>query len=76
MTTELILAIGRKRYPVANVEAASRLYQELRDQSGLGASRWPSGQLSNGFTISYNGRVWKGDKLVCEAAAYEWRARP
>lgn len=73
--TDLILAIGRKRYPVADIEAASRIYQELRDQSGLGASRWPSGKLSNGFTISYNGRVWKGDQLVCEAAAYEWRAR-
>lgn len=71
MTTDLILTIGRKCYPVADVEAASRLYQELRDQSGLGASRWPSGKLSNGFTISYNGRVWDGDKLISEAAAGE-----
>jgi len=75
MNAQLIMTIGRKRHAVPNVEEASRVYQRLRDQSGLGASRWPSGKLNNGLTVSYNGRVWKGDKLICEATSYEPEAR-
>lgn len=78
MTTELILTIGRKRYAVPSVEQASRQYQELRDadvRRGRGGSLWPTGKLSNGLTISYNGRVWKGDTLVSEAASNEPEAR-
>lgn len=74
MTNDLTLTIGRREYPVASVDEASRLYQQLRDQSELGASRWPQGRLSNGWTISYNGRVWHGETLVSEAASYEWKA--
>jgi hypothetical protein len=73
--TALILKVGRREYAVASVEEASRLYQQLRDQSGLGASRWPQGRLSDGLTISYTGRVWRGETLVSEPAPYEWRAR-
>lgn len=76
LTTQLILTIGRARHAVSNVDEASRLYQQLRDASGLGASEWPSGKLSNGYTISYNGRVWDGEKLVSEAVSNERGTRP
>ena len=72
--TPLTLTIGRHKYAVASVDEASKLYQQLRDRSGLGASRWRAGRLSNGMTISYNGRVWRGETLVSEAVAYEWEA--
>ena len=72
--TTLTLTIGRHEYAVASVDEASKLYQQLRDRSGLGASKWRAGRLSNGMTISYNGRVWRGETLVSEPAPYEWRA--
>jgi hypothetical protein len=71
----LTLSIGRHKYAVAGIDEASNLYQRLRDQSGLGASRWPQGRLSNGLTISLNGRVWRGEELVSEPVPYEARAR-
>lgn len=56
------LKIKGKAYEVATLEEASKLYEKLRDASGLGASRWPSGSVFEGrelaATISYNGRVW------------------
>lgn len=76
MTSALTLKIGRQNYFVASIEEASRLYQQLRDKSGLGASQWPAGKLSNGLTISYNGRVWNGASLVAEAAEYEREVKP
>lgn len=76
MTSALTLTIGRKDYAVASTDEASRLYQELRDKSGLGASQWPTGKLSNGLTISYNGRVWNGETLAAEAAEYDREVRP
>ena len=71
----LTLTIGRHEYAVASVDEASKLYQQLRDRSGLGASKWRAGRLNNGMTISYNGRVWRGGTLVSEAIAYEQESR-
>jgi hypothetical protein len=47
----------------SSVKDASNAYQDLRDELGLGASEFPSGNLRNketrvAFKISYNGRVW------------------
>lgn len=69
------LTIGGRTYEVASVADASALYQRLRDQSGMGASRWPQGRLTGGLRISYNGRVWRGETLLSEAAPYERQVR-
>lgn len=51
-----------------NFEAASDHYQNARDQSGLGVSGFPEGELRSRtgltFRISYNGKVWDGDTMV------------
>lgn len=62
------LKIGRRTHDVASIEEASRLYQRLRDESGEGASTWPEGRVGE-FRITYNGRIWRGDQLVSEAAS-------
>lgn len=64
----LKLRIGHRAYDVASLEEASRVYQRLRDDSGEGQSTWPQGRVGK-FTISYNGRVWRGETLVSEAAS-------
>lgn len=69
MNQALKMTIRRRVYDVASIADASRLYQRLRDESGLGASRWPHGQLSNGMYVSYNGRVWRDDVLIADAAS-------
>lgn len=60
--TTLTLTYGEKSIPVASIEEASALYSADRDASGLGASRWPMGEIvgSDGLRlfVSYNGRVW------------------
>lgn len=54
--------IQRKVYAVESLLEASRLYETLRDKSGLGGSRFREGAVFDGETeiarISYNGRVW------------------
>jgi len=42
---------------------ASKIYSELRDASGEGASTWRDGSW-NGHRISYNGKVWFDDAVV------------
>lgn len=56
---------------VATLEAAQDAYIHRREQSGLGASRFGFGTVTNEttgetFSVSYNGRVWQGDLLVQE----------
>ena len=60
------LKIGRRTYDAASVEEASALYQRLRDASGQGYRTWRDGTYGD-LRISYNGRVWSGEKLVREA---------
>ncbi len=59
----VVVAIGKRRYEVADIQAASALFCKARDKSGNGASRTPTPLLyrPNGEQfayISYNGRVW------------------
>lgn len=64
------LKIGES-YTITNLTSlddASREYQRLRDASGLSASAFPDGEVSGGYRISYNGRVWKDGVMVREAA--------
>ena len=63
--TTLTLAIGKRRYAVATLEDASRMFCAARDKSGFGNSKInnpliyrPDGTLL-GY-VSYNGRVWPG----------------
>ncbi len=78
----VIIAIGKRRYEVADIKAASALFCAARDKSGNGASRTPTPMLyrpdGEQFAyISYNGRVWAGSPRdwqpgktpLCEAAA-------
>jgi hypothetical protein len=70
----LILRIGRRhRLEVTSLAEASRIYGELRDDSGEGASTFPDGRVGH-YRISYNGRVWDG-KIVVQEAVYAERAR-
>lgn len=60
-----MLLHSRGRWVVDSVEAGSRLYQRLRDQSGEGGSTWPDGLLvghGKAYRVSYNGRVWRGER--------------
>ncbi len=67
--TSLALRIGTRRLlvEVADLAEASRIYCELRDRSGLGVSRMPSGRVYDTqttklvATLSYNGKVWAAD---------------
>lgn len=49
--------------PVDSFEEASRVFSELRDASGEGASTWPDGFVNdyglNVARLSYNGKVWE-----------------
>lgn len=64
----LTLKIGRRlNTTVASIAEAQRRYCQMRDESGEGASTFPQGTLIDGkvkHRISYNGRVWVGDKAV------------
>lgn len=65
----LILRVGRRRrINVTSLAEASRIYGELRDESGEGFSTFPDGRVGH-YRISYNGRVWDG-KLVIQEAVY------
>jgi len=66
------LRVGRKSIRVRDLAEASRAYQEVRDASGLGASKFPEGRVvidGNAYRVSYNGRVWDGSTLVVETRA-------
>jgi hypothetical protein len=64
---------------VETLEHASRRYCERRDQTGLGASDFPEGELMRDGVIvgriSYNGRIWQpapwrpGDRPIYDNAA-------
>ena len=66
------LFIGRARHAVhvASIAEAQEVYARLRDESGEGASKFPDGRIESDdgrrLRISYNGRVWDGDKVVQE----------
>lgn len=56
-----VVKIGQQLIPVATLKDAVRVWEEWRDQSGLGASESPSVKACVDrklFRISYNGRVW------------------
>lgn len=63
-TTEaLFVRIGNRKWQVATIEEASRLFCAARDRSGRGASQMPEAVIDSDagktlFRISYNGRVW------------------
>jgi len=63
-TKPLALRVGKSRtlVEVADYDEASRIYCELRERSGLGASRMPGARLYQGRQVvaelSYNGKVW------------------
>jgi len=64
--TEIFLEVGRKRYLVPSLEAASAMYSAARDKSGLGASQFRDGRVvdidgNQVARISYNGRVWPAE---------------
>lgn len=58
------LTIKNKQYEVDTIEQASKLYCDIRDKSGYGASSFtPVVIRDNGNPIayiSYNGKVWQG----------------
>lgn len=57
----MLLRIGSKMYPVADLAEATARYQKERDRSGKGGSSFPVGIVNGGtHHISYNGRVWVG----------------
>jgi len=65
----LFLQIGRKRYQVVSVAEAVAMHNEARDKSGMGASEMPRVTIVDRegdhlYGISYNGRVWDGEREV------------
>ena len=76
--TRMLLVVERVEPPledlairksVSSLGEASRLYREAVDASGEGASTFPLGRVianwrGREYTVSYNGRVWDGDRLV------------
>jgi hypothetical protein len=68
----MTLKIGRRAtHAVKTIADAVRIYCDAREASMEGASTFPDGSITaaawrNGLRISYNGRVWDGDKIVAE----------
>lgn len=66
--TTLTMQIGRRRYQVASLTEASRMFCTARDKAmhrGVGgSSHTPTPMIYNGDRligyVSYNGRVWAG----------------
>lgn len=63
----ITLVIGKRhKSHHATIVDAQAKYCELRDESGEGASTWPDGRISDPthqiLRVSYNGRLWDGDK--------------
>lgn len=66
---ELFLQVGRKRYQVSSVREAVEMHNTARDNAEHGVSKMPRVTIvdANGthlYGISYNGRVWDGDREV------------
>ena len=65
MDAMYLFELGGKQAPVVSLEAASRLWETIRDASGLGASHAPTPHILTaqgkhvGY-VSYNGRIWAG----------------
>jgi hypothetical protein len=78
----LALRIGRSRHlvEVEGYAEASRIYAELRDRSGRGASTMPEGRIYDAETgkpvasLSYNGKVWDGGRCLFDPFEAEARA--
>lgn len=66
-----VLTIGKEvTVHVTDLRDASNAYQVARDRTGLGCSKFPQGTLvlaGKRYRISFNGRVWDGDRVVQEA---------
>ena len=76
---ELFLQIGRKRYQIASIAEAVTMYSETRNRSGLGASKTPHATIVSNtgthlYRISYNGRVWDGNKPLDGMTDEQWIA--
>lgn len=76
---ELFLQIGHKRYQVASVPQAVAMFSEARDRAEHGASKMPRVTIVNAhgthlYGISYNGRVWDGDKPLDGMTDEQWVA--
>lgn len=76
---ELFLQIGRKRYQVASIEQAVAMHNRARDAAEHGASKMPRVTIVNEhgthlYGISYNGRVWDGDKPLDGMTGEQWVA--
>jgi hypothetical protein len=57
----MLLTIGKRfKAEVESLQQASLIYRQQRDLSGEGGSTFPNGKLTGGLTVSYNGRIWKG----------------
>lgn len=74
---ELFLQIGRRRYQVASIAEAVEMHNKARDASEHGASKMPRVTIINAagahlYGISYNGRVWNGDKPLDGMSGEEW----
>lgn len=74
---ELFLQIGCKRYQVASIEQAVAMYSQARDAADHGASEMPRVTIVNEhgthlYGISYNGRVWDGDKPLDGMTDDQW----
>jgi hypothetical protein len=74
---ELFLQVGRKRYQVASIAEAVALHNQARDASEHGASKFPRVTIVNAYGthlygISYNGRVWDGDKPLDGMDGDQW----
>ena len=77
---ELFLQIGRKHYQVASIAEAVEMHNAARDNAEHGASGMPRVTIVNAhgthlYRISYNGRVWDGDKPLDGMNGEAWRAR-
>ena len=64
---DLFLQIGRNRYQVSSIAEAVAKFEAARDRWEHGASKMPRVTIVNAhgthlYGISYNGRVWDGDK--------------
>lgn len=70
----VILKIGRARHSAVSIADAQMTYERVRDESGKGASTFPTGKLTvegdpRKLIISYNGRVWDTDgNMIAEVA--------
>lgn len=59
----MILQVGARVFAVTSMAHASEVYGTYRDQTGLGGSEFPDGELFDGAgtliaRVSYNARVW------------------